>query len=115
MTVKKKATAAVAVLASGLALAAPAFAADQIRTDLSPGDVVSDAGVSLVVPERGRFTWATAELERDGAQSLGALTQEDGTVLLADVGRDGAELPGGSSPLEGLLGHSSDPDPGPAA
>lgn len=115
MTVKKKATAVVAVAASTLVVAAPSFAADQVRTDLSPGDVVSDVGVSLVVPERGQFTWATAELERDGAQSLGALTQEDGTVVLADVGRDGGALVGGDAPLEGLLGHSADPDPGPTA
>jgi len=105
MTLKKTASAAVAAVAAGLALAAPAFAYDEIRTDLEPGDVVSDVGVGLVVPQPGRFTWATAELEDKGGQSLGALTQADGTVVLASVGREGGLLPG-SEPLGGLLGHA---------
>ncbi len=123
MSVKKTAAIAVATVASGLALAAPAFAYDEIRTDLVPGDVVRDVGISLVVPQPGDFTYATAELQEDGSQSLGALTQEDGTVILADVGADAAAVPGsaadiagGSAPLDadGLLDNAT-PDAAPTA
>ena len=87
MCVKKSATAVAAVVAAGLALAAPASAFDEIRTDLQPGDLLRDAGVSVVVPEAGKFVWADATFV-DGDETLGVLTQPDGTVLVSGLGRE---------------------------
>jgi hypothetical protein len=76
-----------------LVLAMPAAAADVVRTDLRPGNVVVDGGVSVAVPAPGEFVMATG-LHGDGTgEQFGAITAPDGTVRLLSVGYE----PGGGS------------------
>ena len=76
--------AAAAMTMGVLAFAPGAQAAFEVRPDLRPGDVVTDRGMSVIAPPPGTFTQADAELAAGGAQSLGVMTAEDGTVSVGD-------------------------------
>lgn len=88
MNSKRNATVASAVVVSVLALAGSASASVQLRTDLAPGDVVRDHGVGVVVPPPGHAVQTEATLVSGGAQTLTALTERDGTVVLTGVGSE---------------------------
>lgn len=111
MNLKSTWTATAAVVVTALAFAAPSHAAEgiEVRPDLAPGDLVQDGAVSLIVPPAGTFAWvdadAASEVDAGDAhtESLGALTQADGTVILADVGQDvdsAGSVASPSSPLQ---------------
>ena len=70
---------------AALAFAAPASAGVEIRTDLTPGEIVRYDGIGVEVPAPGRFIAQNA-LNTDGTRSLGVLTQRDGTVLVTTAG-----------------------------
>lgn len=97
---KKTAAAGSTVLASALALAAPASADVQIRPDLRPGDVVRDGDVGAVVPQPGRSVRAIAVGADGRTETFGVTTRRDGTAVLSDLGVTFAPS-GGADAAEG--------------
>lgn len=85
---RKTVTVGSTVLMSALALTASASADVKLRTDLGPGDVVRDHGVAVVVPPPGHAVQTEATLVSGGAETLTALTERDGTVVLSGVGSE---------------------------
>ncbi|HEV2999426.1 MAG TPA: matrixin family metalloprotease [Solirubrobacteraceae bacterium] len=99
---KRIATVASTVALSALALAPPASADAEVRPDLRPGDVVSDHGAGAVVPPPGYGVYAETTLASGGAQTLGVLTERDGTVIVSGAGSEAVEPLPPVPPLPGL-------------
>lgn len=85
MLLKKSLTVAATVAASALALAPPASAEVEIRTDLKPGDLVADGTIGAVVPPPGQFVRAAAARVDGPPEILMVATQADGTVVSSDL------------------------------
>lgn len=59
---------------------------------LRPGDMVTDNGISMVVPKRGHMIWGELKFGDGSSQTLSVETDRDGSVRLLQFGDEAAGL-----------------------
>ncbi len=67
---------------------------ERVRTGagLRPGDLVTDNGISMVVPKRGHMTWGELKFDDGSFQTLSVETDRDGSVQLLQWGDEAAGI-----------------------